>query len=36
MQIIGTKTSALIIDRTVVNIDDPIDILWADFLLTKS
>lgn len=36
MQIIGTKTSALIIDRTVVNIDNPIDMLWAEFLLTKS
>ena len=36
MQIFGAKTSALVIDRNVVNIDEPIDMLWAEFLMTNS
>lgn len=34
-QIISANTNALIIERPVVNIDNPIDLEWADFLLTK-
>jgi CMP-N,N'-diacetyllegionaminic acid synthase len=36
MQIIGAKTCALVIDRNVVNIDEPIDMLWAEFLMANS
>lgn len=33
--IIGKKTSALVIDRPVANIDDPADLLWAEILMSK-
>ena len=36
MQIIGAKTYALVIDRNVVNIDEPMDMLWAEFLMANS
>ena len=35
-RIIGAKTYALVIDREVVNIDEPIDLNWAEFLLKIS
>ena len=33
--IIGERTAALIIDRPIANIDEPLDLLWAEFLMNK-
>jgi CMP-N-acetylneuraminic acid synthetase len=32
----GRRTGAVVIDEHVANIDTPIDLLWAEFLLEKS
>jgi CMP-N-acetylneuraminic acid synthetase len=35
-RLITDDTVAVVVDRPVVNIDEPIDLLWAEFLLGRS
>ena len=34
--LMGPRTGALVIDGPVANIDDALDLAWAEFLLTRT